>query len=181
MASLLVVVTGAPAVGKSRLAERLAAELRLPLLAKDDVKLALYETFGAPDQDASHLLGEAAFEVLFTVVRRLLEAGAGAVLEGNFVRGRSEARMAPLTKLASAVQVWCGAAREETLRRYSERRRHPMHFDEANLARIVAALDSGRHDPLDLAVPSIRVDTTDGYRPSVEEILAFVRRAGGRS
>ena len=173
----LVIVTGAPAAGKSQLAERLAAELGLPLLGKDDVKLALYRTLGAADQRASHALGVAAFEVLFAVARRLLEAGGGVVLEGNFVRGRSEAQLAPIAALAAAVQVCCAATREETLRRYSGRRRHPMHFDEANRERVMAAFESGRHEPLDLAIPTVRVDSTDGYRPPLAEILSLVRTA----
>ena len=31
------------------------------------------------------------------------------------------------------------------------------------------------HEPLDLDVPTLRIDTTDGYRPSFEEIVAFAR------
>ena len=31
-------------------------------------------------------------------------------------------------------------------------------------------------DPIALPVPSIQVDATDGYDPTVEEIVAFVNR-----
>lgn len=40
---MVLVITGAPGSGKSTLATRLAAELELPLVAKDDVKEALFE------------------------------------------------------------------------------------------------------------------------------------------
>jgi predicted kinase len=175
----LVIVTGPPASGKSALAEDLARELTLPLLAKDDVKLALYRSLGAPDQAASGRMGEAAFEILFSLAERLLEAGVGLVVDGNFVRGQSEAALAPLVARSAAVQLHCAAGREETLRRYSARVRHPMHFDEANLPRVTAGLDSGRHEPLALPVPTLRVDTTAGYQPALEAILDFARRETG--
>jgi predicted kinase len=179
LAPLLIVVTGPPAAGKSVLASRLAVELGLPLLAKDDVKLALYRALGARDATASRALSAAAFEVLFVTAGRLLAAGAGLVLEANFVRGESESALGPLLAGARAVQIHCAAEREETLRRYSSRVRHEMHFDEASRSRIVAALDAGRHDPLDLPIPTIRVDTTDGYQPELPVIVGFASRAGG--
>jgi predicted kinase len=171
-----VVVTGPPAGGKTALADHLARQLGLPLLAKDDLKLALYRSLGAADQAASGRLGDAAFEILFGTAARLLEASVGSVLDGNFVRGQSEAALAPLVAAAAAVQLHCGAPREVMLRRYTSRVRHAMHFDEANLARVTAAIDSGRHEPLDLPVPTLRVDTGAGYRPPLEEIVDFARR-----
>jgi predicted kinase len=171
----LVLVTGPPASGKTVLAERLAAELRVPLLAKDDVKLALYRALGASDMAESQRLGEAAFEVLSSTAARLLAAGVGVVLEGNFAHRRSEAALLPLLEEADAVQVHCAAAREETLRRYRSRTRHEMHYDEAALPRVLGALDSRLHDPMDLVVPTLLVDTTAGYDPPLEAILRFVR------
>jgi predicted kinase len=42
-----------PSSGKTTVAEGLAERLRLPLIAKDDIKESLYESLGAPDLDAS--------------------------------------------------------------------------------------------------------------------------------
>ena len=70
----VVVVSGAPASGKSTLAPALAAELDLPLLAKDAVKDALVDVLGAPDLPRSRELGRAAVQVLLAVA-----ATAGAL------------------------------------------------------------------------------------------------------
>jgi dephospho-CoA kinase len=56
-----VLVAGWPASGKSALAAALAAELGLPLLAKDEIKEALMEVLGRPETvAASQRLGKAA-------------------------------------------------------------------------------------------------------------------------
>ena len=63
-----VVVSGPPASGKSSLAPALAAELDLPLLAKDVIKDALVEVLDAPDLPRSRELGRAAVHVLLAAL-----------------------------------------------------------------------------------------------------------------
>ena len=87
---VLVLVSGAPGSGKTTLAARLATDLRLPLLTKDAIKEALLDAVAAPGRARPRELGAAAFAVLYAVVGRLLDADVGAVVEGNFRRGRSE-------------------------------------------------------------------------------------------
>src|ERR1700722_10015043 len=56
-----VLIAGWPGSGKSTLGAALAAELGLPLLAKDEIKEALMEGLGLPDTvAASRRLGKAA-------------------------------------------------------------------------------------------------------------------------
>ena len=40
---------------------------------------------------------------------------------------------------------------------------------------VLGALDGRLHDPMDLGVPTLLVDTTAGYDPPLEAILRFVR------
>src|SRR5581483_9605379 len=92
---LLALVTGAPGSGKTTLARRLASELRLPLLAKDDIKETLYDQLGAPDQAASQRLGLAALTLLRQTAERLLAAGVSVLIEANYQRGRAEPDLRP--------------------------------------------------------------------------------------
>ncbi len=176
----LVLVGGAAASGKTTLADRLAREVRLPLLSRDALKEALMDSLGSPNCARSRELGTASYAVLYAVLDRLLAAGVGAVVESNFSRGRAERELqGPLTR-AHAVQVHCQTTPDEARRRYVARaasgERHRGHHDAdaETLADLDASFASGRHEPLDLDVPLLRVDTTDGYAPSFEAIRAFI-------
>jgi predicted kinase len=181
---LLVLVSGAPASGKSTLATRLAADFGIPILAKDEIKEALFETLGAPDRERSAQLSLASFRVLFTILARLVEAGVAVVVDCNFHRGRSEAELLPIVARSRAVLIHCQAAPTEIIKRYEQRvslaQRHAGHHDTTYRNEIASVLASGTYDPIDLDLPTIRVDTTDGYDPDIDAIWAFIKRFDSR-
>ena len=80
------------------------------------------------------------------------------------------------------MQLQCQTTAGEIRLRYITRaingERHPGHHDSdaETLTDLDVSLSSGRHEPLDLKVPLIRVDTTNGYAPSLQEIRAFIVR-----
>ncbi len=164
---LLVVVTGAPGSGKTTLARALAAELRLPLLAKDDVKETLFDTLGTGDREWSRKLGRATYEVLFTVARRLLESGASCILEANF------SNAGPLRALPSArvVQIFCIAPIDVVLERYSNRTRHPGHLDREIVAELRERLESKEWKPLELDGELIELDLSEP--PNIGRLTAL--------
>src|SRR6266508_4058354 len=57
----LLLVTGAPSSGKTTLAVPLARHLGLPLITKDTIKEALFDTLGTGDHTWSTRLGAASF------------------------------------------------------------------------------------------------------------------------
>ena len=85
-APFLVVVTGMPSSGKTTVAESLARELRLPLIAKDEIKESLYDSLGAKDVASSGRLGTAAFALIFAFARAMLASGVSLIVEANFFR-----------------------------------------------------------------------------------------------
>jgi predicted kinase len=174
----LIIVSGAPASGKSTLAERLARELHHPLLAKDAFKESLADTLGSRDREWSKALGLAAMRLLYDVAARLLRAGDDAVIESNFYRGISEADLAPLVSLSQAVMIHCQAPAGIITRRYVDRDasgvRHAVHTGGDLLAELEPKLEAGVFEPLALDLPLICVDTSDGYDPPLAEVLARI-------
>ncbi|MGH2366242.1 MAG: hypothetical protein ACRDHX_16540 [Chloroflexota bacterium] len=50
-----------------------------------------------------------------------------------------------------------------------------MHRDQQRLPALRGGLAVGLFDPLQLDIPQLRVDTSDGYSPGLEGIVALVR------
>lgn len=178
---MLVIISGPPATGKTTLAHMLAQELRLPCFMRDGLKEVLMDELGAPDRARSSELGRASYALLYDVAGRLLEAAVGVVIESNFNRGTSEDELGPLVAQARAVLIHCDAPPGTIEKRYRERAvegdRHPGHHDREALPALVENLELGVYEPMDLPIPTLRVDTSDGYHPAKSEILAFVRES----
>ena len=179
---LLVVVTGPPAGGKTSVAERLARDLRLPLVAKDAFKETLADALGAPaDDEASQRLGEATFPLLFLVLEHLLGAGVSAVAEADFRPGPVDERFARLAERAPhrTVQVHVSAPYEVLVERYRGRAesgdRHPIHVDEERLDDMVEKLARDEWPPLSLDGQVLEVDTAAAGEDELERLVGCVR------
>lgn len=187
---LLVLVCGKPGSGKSTLARRLDAAdaLGLPLLSRDAIKVGLVETHATSDTGPHRAVVETdtlrstivplSFRVFYRTIGAWLRAGVSLIAECGFQRGRCESDLRPLTRLARAVIVQCDTAPEEARRRFVARERADPHSRPDRLTAIIERMDRDafdwtRFDPPDLGVPTLRVDTTDGYDPSLEAIVAF--------
>lgn len=166
----IVLVSGAPGVGKTTLAIPLAAELDFPLLSKDEIKESLWDALEPPPGDStwSHRLSGAAMEVLWSLAARLRQA----VLEANF-RPHSALDHSRLAGLdACIVEVFCHCSVEEAARRFEARApgRHPTHVLGEYSARFLAEYDG----PMG-AGTVIEVDTESSV--DVELIARRVRAA----
>jgi predicted kinase len=155
----LVVVTGPPAAGKTTVARELAASLRLPLIAKDTIKEALFDALGAGDLAWSQRLGEGTYLAMLRLAEDSIAAGASLVLEANFVR-HSEVAKALAVLPARFVQIHCSAPLELLVERYAVRERHAGHVDAERIEALQNAVETGRHEPLDLPGETILVDTS---------------------
>jgi predicted kinase len=175
----LVIVTGAPGTGKTVLATRLSHELGLPLLTKDAIKEAMMDALPVPDREASMQLGAAVFRLLFTFSQSLLDAGVGIVLEAPFTHPQADAPLRELGRNARTTLIQCVAPAELVLKRYRERyesgQRHPGHFDGVVLDGLAERLQAGEYEAPLIDVPKLIVDTSDGYHPTLDEIVAALK------
>ena len=124
---LFVLVVGWPAAGKSTLAAALAAELGMPLLAKDEIKEALMDGLGRPATVAqSQRLGRAAVLAMLRVAHRCPAAVLDSTWFGYAI---------PLVRTLPGrlAEVRCVVPVEVARARYRQRAatRHAGHLDEA--------------------------------------------------
>ena len=85
-----------PGTGKTTLAQRLAEDLRLPLISKDRIKEILFDTLGWSDREWSRKLGAATMELLYSYMEIELAAGRSFVVECNFRPEHATARFLQL-------------------------------------------------------------------------------------
>jgi predicted kinase len=179
--ALLVLINGHPGTGKTTLGKRLAKDLALPFLSKDDLKERLFDTLGVGDQAWSRKLGHASVELLFLVVERQLEAGASLVMEMPFIPEFHTSRFLDLAERCDfePLQICCTCDEQVLYERFRRRaetgERHPGHVDQpTTFADFKSQMQRERH--LDIGGLLIHVDTTDFEKVDYPDLLATVAR-----
>jgi len=156
-----------PAAGKTTLARALSEELRVPLVAKDDIKEQLYDALGIGDLEWSRRLGRASFALIFAFCQELLAVGQPVIAEANFFAGLDEPRFADLPS-HRLVQVHCTAPLDVLLTRYEGRpNRHAGHLDGLLVQEMRQRFQDDTHGPLALAGQLIEVDTSKAVEVQV--------------
>jgi hypothetical protein len=122
----------------------------VPLLAKDSVKEALFDSLGTGDRAWSQRLGAASMDVVFALAAEVPRA----VLESLWRRPLAVDRLRALGR--PLVEVHCACPAELATARYRARVRHPGHDGVADDEIAGWAADAG---PLGLG-PVLEVDTT---------------------
>ena len=173
----LVVVSGPPGTGKTRLAHALAPLVPCPAICRDEIKEGMVHAegvgFGA---EAGDPLTRRTLDVFFEVIRLLLEAETTVVAEAAFQDGLWRHGLEPLSELARLRVVHCrvdaAVAWERAVQRASAR---PAHVVGAHVHDLAAWREHfGAFEHLSVEAPSTVVDTTDGYSPGLSEIVGFV-------
>lgn len=145
----IVIVGGPPASGKTTLARRLAADFSLPLITKDGIKEALFESVGIGDREWSQRLGRGSFALVWHVLEAELAAGRSVLIEGNFDAAHSTAELERLRQRFNfaALQIHCRAPVQLLYERYRQRvaQRHAGHVDGERIADIDVVLDPERY------------------------------------
>jgi predicted kinase len=145
---VVVVVTGIPASGKTTLATALSAQLGWPLISKDVVKEALFDSLGTGDLQWSQQLGRASHVVMYSLAALIPRV----ILEAHFQRGIAEPELLALNR--RIVQVYCRCPVDLAANRYRRRiddpGRHAGHLAEHQSDGVIERWMNDAPTPLDL-------------------------------
>lgn len=192
---LLVLIGGKPGTGKSTLAQQLAQpeQLGLPLLSRDTLKVGLVETYAlaGPTADRERIESDerraiivpTSFTLFHATITLWLRAGVSLIAEHAYAP-RTEAMLNELVPLAQTVFIECHTSAEQARRRFFTRECQDPRHVPSRLAAMAERVKLGT-DPwatetqLRLAMPTLCVDTSDGYQPPIAEVVHFCRMAMG--
>ena len=112
--------------------------------------------------------------LFFAVLHLLLEGGVTVVAEAAFQDRLWRPNLEPLTELARLRLVQCHTDPATARRRMRARQGRVAHAD-AEVGENARYFDDFRR--VAISAPAIDVETTSGYEPSIDRILAFLNDA----
>jgi predicted kinase len=178
----LVVVSGPPGSGKTTLAHKIAQSVGCPAICRDEIKEGMTHSVRGFTPEPGDELTLRTLPAFFGVLELLLRAGVTTVAEAAFQDRIWGPRLEPLQSLAQIRVVHCtvdaDVAFQRNLRRKENNPLRQAHADPGPADAAEHALGHDAFDRVSVDVPSIEVDTTDGYRPELREIVAFANGEG---
>jgi hypothetical protein len=166
---LLVLIGGAPGSGKSTLGRLVSDTLQIPHVNADLVRRGINYTFGHMVSDPGN------WPAFYETVSNLPRRRVSVVMDMTMRRGISEHDITTeLLELCTPRYLHCFTA--AAFERFSARERPRV--DDREYRRLIEAFEEAvplSLDPLELGVPMLAIDTSDGYAPPIAEILAFLR------
>jgi len=186
-AQVLILVNGIPATGKTTLSRKLARDLNVPCIGKDDIKELLFDRMGSADIQWSKDHGGATADMVFVLIERLLDAGRSFMVENAFYQSFARPRISAMleSRNVTCLEIYCTADQEVRIARFKARNesgeRHPGHVDH-NYYTTLEDVDETvkRYAPLDIG-PRITVDTTSFGDEDYATLVAQVKKTLGQA
>lgn len=144
-----IIVSGAPASGKSVFSRSISQRLGIHLLSKDSIKERLFDELGCSSRATSMELGKASFASLLDQCRNRVLASDSLVVESAF-RKIDGSVLRAIFQSYKIIHVHCTASDAMTIARFEQRalseERHPGHLDTENVQELSRLLADGVFD-----------------------------------
>lgn len=170
--SRVVIMSGAPGSGKSSLARLLAERLRFMHIERDTI----LETYWQQNKNDNSYVKADGIPRFFQLVQFLISDGQDLVIDGTLYAGKSDLDMPKVCKDAKAVNIHTFA--DNTIERFKQREASRNNgqlpkWVEPHVPVLEKNYDLTAH-ALDMMMPVLEVDTNDGYKPNIDEIVEWL-------
>ena len=175
---LLVVVTGRPASGKSTLARILAHELKCPLVSRDELKEGYVNTLSLRHSEMDESAGWHIYETFFEAIALFVSKGISIVVEAAYQDKLWRPALLKIVDQAILKIILCEVSPQVAKARFAERLKNEPERDRYHGDHSVkggGGLLTDVYEAVQMDVPTLTVDTADGYSPGIGQIIGFIR------
>ncbi len=174
---ILIVVTGRPASGKTTLAHTLARKIRCPVISRDEIKEGLINTVKTVEKIEDRAKWHV-YNAFFEVVKLLLTNSITFIAEAAFQHKLWIPKLELLEGTAEIRIIYCRIDPELARLRFIQRElsdpQRAFFHSEKKVQAAKGILPIGNYNPPIMNVPTLTVNTSDGYEPEIAEIVSFI-------
>ena len=162
-----IVISGAPATGKTTLGYKLKEYYNLPFIYKDFIKESLFDTLGIIDSEWSGKLGKASMVLIYKLLEQNLSAKKSILFESAFFGKQESERIRVIIEKYGAypIEIHCSGTKEKIIERFMRREksveRHKGHHRKNVLPDLEKRLDTNLYSSLGLNSKIINKNTDD--------------------
>lgn len=184
-----MIIGGPSSTGKSTLAHKLAADLKVQAFLKDDYKERRFDSFGGRPglRQLAKIENDSWLEMYKTIAARASSPGT-LIVEGNFLPKNGYEIRKLIEPDTTVLEIFCYARGFTILKRYVRRNRsgerHKAHRDHLWYPLVaLEAIGIGihRYRPLELSPNLLKVNADDFTAVDYEAIRRFVTVTGSQT
>ncbi len=176
----LIIVTGRPGSGKTTFSKKFGNEIFMPVISRDEIKEGYVHTFGKRHTELPQESNKMATEIFLNTLKVLIDSHVSVIAEAAFQHGMWAHLLREFTETARIYVFICKVDERVALDRFIRRGmdnplREYFHGDKGvDMYRKGIELRISPYEEPCLDVPTLHIDTTGDYSPSIMEIRASI-------